>query len=462
MNSYLLKAVEDWAYAKFGLVILSNQQQKVIVQVMQYLKEKNWDLQTFLSALNAGDKQVTEKMVSLLTIQESYFFRDVSLFRLLREAFLPTLIQQKKLVRNKSITIWSAGCACGEELYSIAILLSELMPDIENWHLTLLGTDINVEALSKARQGVYSNIALRSVDDKVLTKYFVTEGKKYQLIEPIRKMATFAYGNLLEKSHFVGCVDFILCRNVFIYFDEASVKKALSYFDDALQGQGVLFLGCSDFVRYYQQQFSMNFKDSVTYLTKRVADTSKVMSQQTSSPPKSSYIEQQAQRRLEYQALDTLLINRQFMDVIDAVDKETKMFKSNPMLYRYKGEALIGIGDIVTAKEMLEKVVIQDKIRDPICCFLLALVLLKENEARAIQYFLEAAALKKAFPEAYYYLAMLALGNQKKEEGLQYLEQAARYAKEESKEKRVIASDGTMGELLAAVLREIAYYQEQS
>ncbi|MDF1678280.1 MAG: hypothetical protein P1U32_06255 [Legionellaceae bacterium] len=219
MDSYLLKAVKDWAYAEFGLVMLSSQQQKVIVQVKQYLAEKNWDLHTFVSTLRAGDKQVTEKMVNLLTIQESYFFRDVSLFRLLRESFLPVLIQQKKLSQDKSITIWSAGCACGEELYSTAILLSELIPDIDNWHLTLLGTDINAEALSKARQGLYSKIALRSVDDKVCAKYFVPEGRKYQLIEPIRKMASFAYGNLLEKSHFLGSVDFIFFINVFIYFD---------------------------------------------------------------------------------------------------------------------------------------------------------------------------------------------------------------------------------------------------
>lgn len=137
------------------------------------------------------------------------------------------------------------------------------------------------------------------------------------------------------------------------------------------------------------------------------------------------------------------------------------MFSPNPMLYRYKGEALIGLGDIVTAKEMLEKVVIQDKVRDPICYFLLALILMKENEARAIQYFTEATTLKKAFPEAYYYQAMLALGKQRQEEGLQYLEQAARYAKEESKEQRVIGSDGNMGEFFAAVSREIAHYQEQ-
>ncbi|MDX2345782.1 MAG: CheR family methyltransferase [Legionella sp.] len=458
-STFNFKRLEKWAYDEYGLVLIASQQKKVALKIEQYLNNTQIKANDLFLALHAGDKEITEDMVDLLTIQESYFFRDASLFLFLKDEYLPKLIQEKKLSGNQSLTIWSAGCASGEELYSMAMLLVMLIPNIQDWKITLLGTDINKAALIKARQGLYSKLAFRSMDDKEKDKYFVSNQGRYQLIEPIKKMTKFDYGNIVEPPKFSGCVDLIFCRNVFIYFDEAAVDKALAGFDKALSREGVLFLGCSDFVRYHQKQFVINFKNSVTYLTKLKAKCTEEALESNPVTKPLSYVAQQEKRREQFETLETMLGKRDFKAVLEVVNKEFKLFNSNSMLYRYKGEALIGLGDVATAKAVLEEAV-KKEVMGPICYFLLALLEMNKNKEKAEQYLTQAIYIKQKFPEAHYYLAMLYFGQQNKVLGLKCLEKAKHYAELVDAHKRVIGSNGDMSELMMAINSEIAHYQE--
>jgi len=136
-----------WAYTTYGLVLHDHQKKSFVLGFDTYLKKKSLDFNQCFSELNKSGSPIRQDMVDLLTIQESYFFRDQSLFVFLTHHRLPTLIKKKREENNKKISIWSAGCSQGQELYSLAILLDELIPDIQSWEVQLIGTDINHKAL---------------------------------------------------------------------------------------------------------------------------------------------------------------------------------------------------------------------------------------------------------------------------------------------------------------------------
>ena len=136
-------------------------------------------------SLHCHDSQKEwEELVLELTNNESYFFRDQGQFKLLEEHILPELIKRKKI--TKSLRICSAGYSTGPEPYSLAILLKELIPDIQTWNLLILGVDINHEVLEVARKGVYSPWSFRRVAPEIKEKYFTKKGEQYQINNDIR------------------------------------------------------------------------------------------------------------------------------------------------------------------------------------------------------------------------------------------------------------------------------------
>jgi chemotaxis protein methyltransferase CheR len=204
------------------------------------------------------------ELINLLTTTESYFFRDQGQFLLLRNRILPELIRhqlsavdsirlshQKSLIRPE-LRIWSAGCSTGEELYSIAILLRELLPNHCPWNLSLIGTDINEAALEKARRGIYSDWSFRLLSADIRKHYFLRCRDGWEIDPAIRQMVQFEYHNLVRDHPLLGKQDgeprlanfhLILCRNVFIYFNPQAIAQSLSRFYQALAPAGYLLTG---------------------------------------------------------------------------------------------------------------------------------------------------------------------------------------------------------------------------
>jgi chemotaxis protein methyltransferase CheR len=181
---------------------------------------------------NKLSKSELEKFISMLTIGETYFFRDKELFEYLELIHLPKLIRERENT-TKTLRIWSAGCASGEEPYTIAIILRRLIRDIANWNITILATDVNTTFLDKARKGVYSDWSFRKTPDFLQKKYFTTPFVgKYKIRNEIKDMVTFTYHNLVVDSYpsmvnNTNAMDMVFCRNVFIYFRE-SVRNAIT------------------------------------------------------------------------------------------------------------------------------------------------------------------------------------------------------------------------------------------
>jgi len=170
-------------------------------------------------------KDIINTLVGYLTIGETYFLRDKNFFQILGDEIIRGRIK-KPTDRGKKITFWSAGCASGEEPYSIAILIDHMFPALNSWDVKILGTDINKGSLEKAKNGIYSKWSLRETPENIMKKYFQDRGNnQYKIIQKIKERVNFSHLNLNEKSYSVlnpisEKVDVILCRNVLMYFND--------------------------------------------------------------------------------------------------------------------------------------------------------------------------------------------------------------------------------------------------
>ena len=210
-----------------------------------------------------------EAFIARLTIGETHFFRNRPQFEALERHILPDIIARRRALRR--LRLWSAGCSSGEEPYSLAILLRRLLPDLANWNVLILATDINAEALEKARRGVYGPWSFRGVPPETQHAYFSRNGRELAVVPQIRDMVTFAYLNLVEDMYpslltNTNAMDLIVCRNVTIYFLEETTRRVAGRFCDALTEGGWLVVGHTEPSQAIYHQFAAhNFPGTVVY-----------------------------------------------------------------------------------------------------------------------------------------------------------------------------------------------------
>ncbi len=189
-----------------------------------------------------------EILASHLTVGETYFFRDPRAFDILETEILPPLIESRR-GNEQLLRIWSAGCCTGEEPYSIAILLHRLLPDLPDWRITILASDINPHFLKKAADGVFSNWSFRGLPEHLKETYFEQIQKgRFQIAPHIRRLVSFSYLNLVEDvyptlTNNTNAMDVIFCRNVLMYFSPDRAKKAGSNLYRSLVDEGWLVTG---------------------------------------------------------------------------------------------------------------------------------------------------------------------------------------------------------------------------
>jgi chemotaxis protein methyltransferase CheR len=211
-----------------------------------------------------------DRLINAVTISETHFFRDTAQFDALYNHVLPQIIERRRPLRT--LRIWSAGCASGEEPYSLAMLLRELLPDIEEWSVTILGTDINTGALERARRATFGEWAFREERAKQWRpRYFQRNGNRYELAHEVRRMVTFGKLNLAENSYpsyqtNTTLMDLVLCRNVTIYFSEYVTLEVVGRLYNALVDGGWLVVGHSEPSLTIYKQFQVrNFPSTILY-----------------------------------------------------------------------------------------------------------------------------------------------------------------------------------------------------
>lgn len=219
---------------------------------LNYSDAQQFALKLFQSSL--ADEEI-QALVRHLTVAETYFFREAKAFAEL-EAVLPDLIEEKR-VAGKRLRILSAGCCTGEEAYSLVMLLTRLIADLDDWQIDIIGSDINQDYLAKARLGIYSSWAFRGVMseplDQLKARFFSEVESGNFAIEPrLKDMVRFVYLNLAddyliyEKQLGTEPFDLVLCRNVLIYFDKPLIKPVLQRLSRLLRPGGWLLLAATE------------------------------------------------------------------------------------------------------------------------------------------------------------------------------------------------------------------------
>ncbi|MBF0471322.1 MAG: protein-glutamate O-methyltransferase CheR [Gammaproteobacteria bacterium] len=186
------------------------------------------------------------EFVSDITVGETYLFRDEGQITLLRQELLPQILEENR--NQKRVRIWSAGCSSGEEIYTLAILLDQLLGRDHGWQLELLASDLDQRALAQAELGLYRQWSFRGVAEEIRSRYFVRCGEQWQVSAELRRQIRFFHLNLMADHYplaepFLNRVDLIICRNVLIYFEAATIDAIAAKLAATLRSGGILLTG---------------------------------------------------------------------------------------------------------------------------------------------------------------------------------------------------------------------------
>ncbi|MBF0281671.1 MAG: protein-glutamate O-methyltransferase CheR [Zetaproteobacteria bacterium] len=202
-------------------------------------------------------------LTNVMTVNETYFFRDDGHFKAMVHSMLDQIVANKR--KGEMIRIWSVPSSTGEEPYSIALYLLEYWPKLSDWNVQIIASDINTEVLERCNKGIYSKHALRFVPQPLVRKYFAELANgEYQINLALRKSVNFFLGSILDAKYQadVQHVDIIFCRNLLIYFDDVSRKQAVETLYGLLNPGGFVLLGSMESMSRISSRFQIQKIDS--------------------------------------------------------------------------------------------------------------------------------------------------------------------------------------------------------
>jgi len=243
--------IADMLYERFGIHL--EDQKRILVAGRLNKRVRTLGLASFseyfkfLRADKSGDE--LSELINRITTNHSFFFRERDHFDFIGQTVLPELDKKIKANPKYPLRIWSAGCAAGEEVHTLAMVLREHFgPAIDSLDIGLIATDISLAALNEAKEGSYPENRLKEVPKALLHKYFIKNPDgDYSVTPDIKKMVLFKRLNLMtEKFPFQGNFDIVFCRNVMIYFDNDSRRKLVSSVYNCIKPGGFFFIGHSE------------------------------------------------------------------------------------------------------------------------------------------------------------------------------------------------------------------------
>lgn len=241
-----LAYIRDVVFRKAAIVIDESKDYLIETRLEKLAHDLNHpNIGALVGAIRRSPQTLTHQLVEALTTHETLFFRDVRPFEALKKEILPGLIAARQGTRQ--LTIWSAACSTGQEIYSIAMMLTESFPQLTGWSIKLFATDISGQIIERAIEARFHQFEVnRGLPATMLVKYFEKDGLEWRLKEPIRKMVTFQRLNLLDPWPVDLRPDVVLLRNVLIYFDVNTKKEILTRVRRILRPDGALLLGAAE------------------------------------------------------------------------------------------------------------------------------------------------------------------------------------------------------------------------
>jgi chemotaxis protein methyltransferase CheR len=220
------------------------------------------NLEDFVSILKAGRPAHLHRAVAeAMTVNETSFFRDINTFEMLREVVLPQLIEQR--MQRRQLRIWSGASSTGQEAYSMAMSVAEYFPDLAQWDVKIIGTDISRHVVDYAQRGRYRRLEVnRGLPARMLLKYMVREGEEWEVAPRIRSMCEFRYANLCAPMPHLPVFDLVMLRNVLLYFSQHDRRALFSEVYRKTAPGGYLVLGnaeqAEDSTNLFEVEFAAN------------------------------------------------------------------------------------------------------------------------------------------------------------------------------------------------------------
>ena len=231
-----------------GLVVTTDKSYLLESRLMPLARQRNLKgIEEIIARMRTRDEKLIRDVTEAMTTNESFFFRDTKPFDQFRDIVLPQIMAAR--ASKKSIRIWSAACSSGQEAYSLSMLLKEAGGALNGWKIEIVGTDISMEMLEKAKAGLYSQFEVqRGLPIQFLVKYFKKKDESWQIDPALRAMVQFREFNLLQDMKLLGQFDIVFCRNVLIYFDQPTKARVLANIAKQMPEDGILYLGGAETV----------------------------------------------------------------------------------------------------------------------------------------------------------------------------------------------------------------------
>ena len=265
------RLIREFVADKFGLIIDESKMSLLSREIGHRLKQLRIstvsDYYAFLKYGPASSSELSI-FISLLTNNETTFFREELQLKVFADKILSTMKEKKISCNSRQIRILSAGCSTGEEVYTLAMLLLDSGQFVWEWDIKVVGMDVDREALAKAERGIYSGRAFQSTPSHYMNRYFRKNGEGYEIRDIVRKITSFTQGNLLEFAASVPekMFDVIFCRNVLIYFSDDTIRRVVESFAPFLENDGFLFLGHSEsLARITDRYLPLRYPGTIIY-----------------------------------------------------------------------------------------------------------------------------------------------------------------------------------------------------
>lgn len=266
----VLVRIRDLIYKVSGIYLADNKMFFLEERAKRRLQAlKIGSFRSYLDLLTLGrDRDAeTRSLLNEITVGETCFFRNMPQLNAVQKTVIPKILQARRSAAP--LRIWSAGCSTGEEPYTLAIVLMELvLPVLRSWSWEIIATDLNDRSLAKAQEAVYDGYAVRNVEPAILLKYFQRQADRFVLSQDVKKHVAFSRLNLLDDPQILAMkgFDILFCANVLIYFDSASKRTTVHHFFDSLSPGGYFFLGHAESLFGISEEFQLiHFPGATAY-----------------------------------------------------------------------------------------------------------------------------------------------------------------------------------------------------
>ncbi len=253
--------LRDFIYQVCGIFIAENRKYLVENRLSNRIKELNLksysEYYNFLRFDNSR-KEELNRLFEVVTTNETSFFRNPPQLKVFQDYVLKEVIDECRKTGRKRLRIWSAGCSTGEEPYTLAIILYEVLKsEIRSWDIKITANDLSEAVLAAARRGIYNEYALRTTPPEIVSAYFTKDGNFYKIKPELKQLVSFGQINLSDKDQLrrVEKSQIVFCRNVIIYFDDDMKRKVISAFYDNLEPNGMLLIGHSESLHNISRAF---------------------------------------------------------------------------------------------------------------------------------------------------------------------------------------------------------------